>query len=132
MSPSLASRLVAVHTGEASNPGQKLVTAPGWSHSEPGPSENEEVVMTRFRWRIASVVSLLALIVGILGLTVMAKAVTVGSGTVGSFENDGNMTVDNAAGTIDWASVASSATKVVDVNADSGFQGSPKEEDPAT
>ena len=40
--------------------------------------------MTRFRWRVASVVSLLALLVGMLGVAVVAKAVTVGNGTVGT------------------------------------------------
>ena len=86
--------------------------------------------MTRFRWRVASVVSLLALLVGMLGVAVVAKAVTVGNGTVGTFEDDGNLSVDNA-GSLDWASVQSTTTKVVDDTLDSGFQGSSKEEDPA-
>src|SRR5438270_4212840 len=86
--------------------------------------------MTRFRWRVASVVILLALLVGMLGVAVVAKAVTVGNGTVGTFEDDGNLSVDNA-GSLDWASVQSTTTKVVDDTLDSGFQGSSKEEDPA-
>src|SRR5437588_12699695 len=86
--------------------------------------------MTRFRWRVASVVRLLALLVGMLGVAVVAKAVTVRNGTVGTFEDDGNLSVDNA-GSLDWASVQSTTTKVVDDTLDSGFQGSSKEEDPA-
>ncbi|HZN13043.1 MAG TPA: SpaA isopeptide-forming pilin-related protein [Acidimicrobiales bacterium] len=56
------------------------------------------------------------------------NAVSVGPGTTGGFEADGNLPV-NVAGSSDWTTV--SVTPVVDDTLDTGFQGSSKEEEPA-
>ena len=59
-------------------------------------------------------------------VTGTAAAVVVGSGTLGGFESDGNF---ESNGSLDWATVA--PVVATDDTADSGFQGSSKEEEPA-
>lgn len=58
------------------------------------------------------------------------RAVTVGAGVLGGFENEGNLIVDDATAK-DWAN-ASNLTPVIDDTSDSGFQGSSKELKPST
>src|SRR5438093_9526872 len=74
---------------------------------------------------------------GVVGLIVFAlaasfvagtRAVTVGVGTLGGFENEGNLVVDTA-GNADWGSTA--VVPVTDDATDSGFQGSSKELKPS-
>ncbi|MBW3557652.1 MAG: hypothetical protein KY454_12035, partial [Actinobacteria bacterium] len=61
-------------------------------------------------------------------VAVPAAAVVAGSGTLGGFEQDGNLVVD-ADGNLDWVNQPG-VVKVIDDTLDSGFRGSSKEEDP--
>ena len=56
-------------------------------------------------------------------------AVVVGPGTLGGFEQEGNLVVDTPTN-LDWANQPG-VVKVIDDTLDSGFRGSSKEEDPA-
>jgi uncharacterized repeat protein (TIGR01451 family) len=76
--------------------------------------------------KTAAIVTAVLLILG--GFGGAAIAVTVGSGTLGNFEQDGNFAVDSA-GHLDWANVT--PTIVTDDTADSGFTQGSKELDPS-
>ncbi len=81
---------------------------------------------TMMRNKAAAILTAVLLVLG--GLGGVAIAVTVGGGTLGNFENDGNFAVDHG-GQLDWANVSSS--KTVDDTADSGFTQGSKELDPS-
>lgn len=76
---------------------------------------------------VAAVATLL--IVGFNALNAASQPVS--SGSVGNFEDDGNMVTDGDSPAIDWDNPSGHLTTVVDDTNDSGYQGSSKEEEPA-
>ncbi len=83
------------------------------------------------RWRIRrAVAAVLAAILSLSGIVALpAAAVVAGPGTLGGFEQDGNLVVDTP-GNLDWANQPD-AVVVIDDTLDSGFRGSSKEQEPA-
>src|SRR5438477_6132177 len=72
---------------------------------------------------------LVAVLLVLGGFGGVAIAVTVGSGTLGTFEDDGNFAVDTP-GQLDWANV-SPIVQATDDTADSGFTQGSKELKPS-
>src|SRR4051812_18434853 len=85
------------------------------------------------RRRIATLIALFAVLCSVFGV-VNASAASISSGTVGDFEDDGNLVEAPATpGSIDWNSVDTASadfTKVTDDVGDSGYSGTSKENDP--
>lgn len=82
---------------------------------------------SRFGNRTAAIVTAVLLVLG--GFGGAAIAVTVGAGTLGNFEQDGNFAV-NTPGHLDWANVSPTITN--DDTADSGFTQGSKELQPSS